>query len=241
MAPALCDICGRRPAQYTVRVRQNGEERTINVCAEDYAQLMRNQNRSPLESLFGRGGGGSLFDDFFGRDSESFGGDDMGSPMRRGRDREGVDINRMLSEQTKELLQSASRIAQEWGRHEIDTEHLLYALTENDVATAVLKQFKVDAADLQRQIETEAEKGELDEDQTEMGVSPRVKSVIERALMISRDLGHTYIGPEHLMIGLSEEEGLAGELLRRYGLTPEALRQKTVKVVGKGAEEGRVG
>src|SRR5207302_1218894 len=44
-----------------------------------------------------------------------------------------------------------------------------------------------------------------------------------------------------LLIGLAEEEeGLAGDLLRRYGLTPQALRQQTVRVVGQGAEEGRV-
>lgn len=43
------------------------------------------------------------------------------------------------------------------------------------------------------------------------------------------------------MIGLAEEdEGLAGEMLRRYGLTPQALRQQILKVVGRGAEEGRV-
>jgi len=56
-----------------------------------------------------------------------------------------------------------------------------------------------------------------------------------------RELGHSYVGPEHLLIGLAEEEeGLAGDLLRRYGLTPQALRQQTVRVVGQGAEEGRV-
>jgi ATP-dependent Clp protease ATP-binding subunit ClpC len=42
------------------------------------------------------------------------------------------------------------------------------------------------------------------------------------------------------LIGLlRESDGLAGQLLRKYGLTPESLRQQVVKVVGKGAEEGR--
>ncbi|HZA51001.1 MAG TPA: ATP-dependent Clp protease ATP-binding subunit [Myxococcaceae bacterium] len=72
-------------------------------------------------------------------------------------------------------------------------------------------------------------------------MSPRVKSALMAAFNASRDLGHSYVGPEHLLIGLAEEqEGLAGDLLRRYGLTGHALRQQTVHVVGRGAEEGRV-
>ncbi|HBU4156303.1 TPA: ATP-dependent Clp protease ATP-binding subunit, partial [Klebsiella pneumoniae] len=56
----------------------------------------------------------------------------------------------------------------------------------------------------------------------------------------SNELGHSYVGPEHFLIGLAEEgEGLAANLLRRYGLTPQALRQQVSKVVGKGAEDGR--
>jgi ATP-dependent Clp protease ATP-binding subunit ClpC len=75
----------------------------------------------------------------------------------------------------------------------------------------------------------------------EIGISPRVKSALQLALRAAQDLGHSYVGPEHLLIGLSEEEdGLAGQILRKFGLTPQALRQQTVKVVGKGAEEGRV-
>ena len=82
----------------------------------------------------------------------------------------------------------------------------------------------------------------LQENQTiEVTVSPRVKQVLENAFHDSRELGHSYVGPEHLLLGLlQEEDGMAGELLRRYGLTPEGLRQKIVKVVGKGAEEGRI-
>jgi len=60
--------------------------------------------------------------------------------------------------------------------------------------------------------------------------------------MASRELGHSYVGPEHLLIGclVEEDEGIAGAILRRYGLTPQALRQQIVKVVGRGAEDGRV-
>ncbi|VDB02538.1 AAA family ATPase [Klebsiella pneumoniae] len=71
-------------------------------------------------------------------------------------------------------------------------------------------------------------------------MSPRVKDALSRAFVASNELGHSYVGPEHFLIGLAEEgEGLAANLLRRYGLTPQALRQQVSKVVGKGAEDGR--
>ncbi|MFX5764991.1 Clp protease N-terminal domain-containing protein, partial [Acinetobacter baumannii] len=74
----------------------------------------------------------------------------------------------------------------------------------------------------------------------EIGVSPRVKDALSRAFVTSNELGHSYVGPEHFLVGLAEEgEGLAANLLRRYGLTPQALRQQVSKVVGKGAEDGR--
>ncbi|WP_284703203.1 Clp protease N-terminal domain-containing protein, partial [Escherichia coli] len=48
-------------------------------------------------------------------------------------------------------------------------------------------------------------------------------------------------GPEHLLLGLAEvPDSFAGDLLEKYGLTAQALRQMTDRVVGKGAEEGRV-
>ena len=74
-----------------------------------------------------------------------------------------------------------------------------------------------------------------------MGVSPRVKSVLQGAYQISRELGHSYIGPEHLLIALAvEPDGMAHEVLEKYGLSPESLRAKTTKVVGQGAEGGKV-
>ncbi|MBU0595950.1 AAA family ATPase, partial [Candidatus Bipolaricaulota bacterium] len=91
-------------------------------------------------------------------------------------------------------------------------------------------------------IEHNAPRGErAEDDTTDLNVTPRVKSALEHAFHASRDMGHSYIGPEHILIGLAEErEGMAGDVLAKYGLTSNALRQKTVKTVGRGAESGRV-
>lgn len=238
MADGVCDIDKTRPATHKIRAIQGGRETTIELCDTHYRQLRQQQSRtSPFESLFsGRGLFDSLPDDFSGFASE------MGYPLPR--DREATNIEEYISEHTKEIIQQAAENAVNFGRREVDTEHLLYALVDSDVVQEVLKQFQLNPSDLKNYIENNAPKGDQkrgEEERIEVTVSPRVKRVLENAFQDSRDMGHSYIGPEHLLIGLLEEdEGMAGDLLRKYGLSPESLRQKVVKVVGKGAQEGRV-
>jgi ATP-dependent Clp protease ATP-binding subunit ClpC len=250
MAAALCDVCKIRPATVRVRIARDGQEQVLNLCDVDYARLRQSEDRaeSPFESLFG---GGGIFDDMFERlagtaDAGSAGeAAESGSrrlPVRRRRtNREAVDVADYLSEQTKELLQRAAQLAAEWGKREVDTEHLLYVLADNEVAQAIFKQFRIAPQDIKTELEKTSPHEKAAAEAREIGVSPRVKSALVHAFEASRELGHSYVGQEHLLIGLAEEQdGIAGDLLRRYGLTPQALRQQTVKVVGAGAEEGRV-
>ena len=239
MAKGLCDICKQRPATHTVVITRNGRREVAELCNQDYARLRSRDAASPFDSLFG-GSPFNMFDDLpsdFGNFSS-----DMGYPLPR--DKEATNLEDLLSDHAKEIIQKAAETTVKFGRREVDTEHLLYALADSDVTAEVLKQFKLTKEDLKGYIEANAPKGtekKPDEGQVEVTVSPRVKSVLENAFQIARELGHGYIGPEHLLIALAEEdEGMAGDVLRKYGLTSQALRQKTVKVVGKGAKEGRV-
>lgn len=152
--------------------------------------------------------------------------------------RTSVDITQYFSDHTKELIQKAAEKAVQMGRASVDTEHLLYALTESDVVTEIFKTFNIKTQDIKDYIDEQAPRGS--EQSSEINISPRVKNALVNSFQIAREMGHGYIGPEHLLIALAQGEGLAGELLRKYDLKPEAIRQKTVKVVGKGAKEGRV-
>lgn len=261
MADGLCDICGVRPATVRAQVVSNGQRQTMELCDVDYRRLARQQrSSSPLESLFGERG--SLFDDFFTDDflssSPLAGARDRreeapeardpaaSAPPRSGRGRArgrgaAAGVAERLSEHADEILQSAARRAADFGRREVDTEHLLLALTESDVVRTILEQFKVSLDDLRNQIVAESPHGDAEPQEGEIGVTPRLKSALSRAFSVSSELGHSYVGPEHLLIGLAEEdEGVASDVLRRYGLTPQAIRQQAIKVVGRGAEEGRV-
>ncbi|WP_407073234.1 ATP-dependent Clp protease ATP-binding subunit [Pseudomonas sp. CFBP 13715] len=239
MMATLCEICNARPAVARVTVSQNGQARTMSVCDHDYRQLLRHQSMlNPFDSLLG--GGVSRFFDSIGGAAEQ-GGDDL--RLSAHVPRESVDATDAFSSQTLEILQRAGDKAHEFNRSELDTEHLLYVLADTDVGTALLKELKLSADDIKGYIDQHAQRGaaEAQAPVDQMSISPRLKKVFNFAFQASRDLGHSYVGPEHLLIGLSSvPESIAGTLLKKYGVTPEALRQKVVKVVGKGAEDGRV-
>ncbi|MCW4029762.1 MAG: AAA family ATPase [Candidatus Bathyarchaeota archaeon] len=236
MSRLICDICKTRPATAEVKVVENGQSRILHVCAQDL-RMLQQQSFSPFSRMFG----GNIFDNLFSEFGTDFGetSSALGYPLPR--HREAIDIDQYLSEHTKELFQDAAQIALKLKRDEVDTEHLLYAISNSEVVKELYKQFGIKPEDVRVYIENNAPQGSKEVHPQELGISPRVKRVFELSFEAAQQLGHGYIGPEHLLVGLMEEEdGMAGELLRKYGLTPEAVRQQIIKVVGKGAQQGRV-
>ncbi|MGF6574834.1 ATP-dependent Clp protease ATP-binding subunit ClpC [Paraburkholderia sp. GAS333] len=233
MPQTLCDICGARPASVRVTVLQDGEQRDLDVCDFHYIQLTRHQRYiSPLESLFGSG----LFDQ----------PTTANPPPHRGRLSSTHDRNRIeqhFSDQSKEILLRSAERAVLFGSREVDTEHLLYELPESDVVQTLLKQHHISTDDIRNYIDTNAPRRESapTTGHVQLGVSPRVKSALERAFVLSREMGHSYVGPEHILLGLADvPDSLAGVLLAKFGLTSQSLLQHSLRVVGKGAEPGRV-
>jgi ATP-dependent Clp protease ATP-binding subunit ClpC len=141
-------------------VSPDGQRRTVDMTESEYRRLVRQQRfSSPLESLFN--GRSSLFDEFFDEEPRAAttrtrrGGQNgkggRSIPIRSNR-RAAAGVQERLSEHAQELLQQAARTAQQWGRREVDTEHLLHALTGSDAARIVLEQFKIALDDLRQQL-----------------------------------------------------------------------------------------
>jgi ATP-dependent Clp protease ATP-binding subunit ClpC len=236
MATRMCDVCGIRPAVVTVRRIVPGEgQRVEHLCeihaAEAGAGRSAFGGRSPL-------GSGSLFDDFFGRffDEEPTGlsagsGRGMASP----RQAEQVDITQFFSDSTTQLLQRAAQQALEWGSLDLTSEHLLYAALQDGVVRRVLGEVGADAEAISAQLEEEAQKGERTD------VSPSLAPDAKRALLAayeeSRDMGSSYIGPEHVLLALAaDDESDAGRLLSRFGLSHVRLRGAVVRGVDTSGE-----
>ena len=71
-------------------------------------------------------------------------------------------------------MQEAAKHAADFGRSEVDTEHLPLALADSDAIKTILSQFKIKVDDPPLQIEAEAKRGDKPFE-GEIGVSPRVK------------------------------------------------------------------
>src|SRR3954449_13537006 len=169
---------------------------------------------------------GSPFDDFFAR---YMGG--AGQPRQR------VDITQFLSEQARELVNAAARRAAEMGSPDLDTEHLLWAMTEEESTQHLLSRAGVNPGQLRQQLEGMPSRGEPRSEPPSL--TPAAKRALLDAHQISRALGSTYIGPEHLLFALAvNPDSPGGRLLRQRGVTPEALQQA---VSGGGGGQGGTG
>ncbi|GAB3308379.1 ATP-dependent Clp protease ATP-binding subunit [Geodermatophilus aquaeductus] len=169
---------------------------------------------------------GSPFDDFFARYT---GG------ARQPRQR--VDITQFLSEQARELVNAAARRAAEVGSPDLDTDHLLWAMTEEESTRHLIGRAGADPAHLREELDGLPRRGEP-RAQTP-ALTPAAKRALLDAHQISRALGSTYIGPEHLLFALAiNPDSPGGRLLRQRGVTPEALQQAAA---GGGAGGGQGG
>ena len=144
-----------------------------------------------------------------------------------------VDIGRLMNEEAREAVREAAVKAAEWGSRDLDTDHFLWALARQDSTRRLLERAGVDAATILRDVEGEVSRGEAKETPPEL--TPAAKRALLDAHQISRALGSTYIGPEHLLFALPlNPDSPAGRILARERLTPEALRE----AVGGGTRGG---
>ena len=126
-------------------------------------------------------------------------------------------------------------------RHEyVGTEHLLLALLgdPSSVAMAALTNLGVDPQRLAAMVEQIVKPGAAPSGQTEpeLPYTSRAKKVLECTLAAGHDLHHSYVGPEHLLIGLlAEGQGIAAQLLADQGLTTERATEEIVRLLGPAA------
>ena len=128
----------------------------------------------------------------------------------------------------------------------IGTEHLLLALIHEGegVAATALRALDVDLDTLRREVEALVGRGQQPAS-GHIPFTPRAKKVLELALRESVQLGHDFIGTEHLLLGLVREgEGPAAQVLAQRGIELDAIRQQVIRLLhghqgGRGSRRGR--
>jgi len=125
--------------------------------------------------------------------------------------------------------------AQRLNHGSIGTEHILLGLVAEGtgVAASVLKQMNVDLQRIRKEIEKIVEGSPNIVTQGNLPFTPRAKTVLLLAVEEASNLGHNYIGTEHLLLGLIAEcEGVAARVLTNLGVEIGAVRGKVREFVG---------
>ena len=147
------------------------------------------------------------------------------------------------SERARRVLSLAQEEAQRFNHNYIGTEHILLGLVRETegVAARVLSSLSVDLSKVRSAVEFIIGRGEKPA-QGEIGLTPRAKKVVELAVDEARRMNHTYIGTEHLLIGLLREgEGVAAGVLESLGVTLDKVRAETHRILSHTSGTGTQG
>jgi ATP-dependent Clp protease ATP-binding subunit ClpB len=133
-----------------------------------------------------------------------------------------------LTIKSQEALQEAQRLAERKGNQELQPEHLLLTLLEDDegIASQIMGRLSVDAKSLRSDLVREIDRLPKVSGATPLGqlyISARLKEVMEKAFEEAEHLGDEYLSVEHLLLGLISVGGPCGELLERYGVASDKL------------------
>src|SRR5690242_232112 len=146
-----------------------------------------------------------------------------------------------FTERARKVLSLAQDEAQRFNHNYIGTEHLLLGLVrEGDgVAAKVLANLGVELNKVRSAVEFIIGRGDRIV-LGEIGLTPRARKVIELAVDEARRLNHTYIGTEHLLLGLVREgEGIASGVLESLGVNLEKVRTQTIQVLKTSDPKGQ--
>lgn len=228
-----CQRCRNNQAEIQVTRIKNGRKVVENICQECAQKDPSISGFAAKDGLFsssfdsGQNDLGSIFDAFFGSNG-------FGRPQS-----ESINISENFSSELEEVIKRASRLAEEKRSQQIDTEHLLSALTDDGLAGRLLKRLKIDPAKLKDRVNGQIKK---DTYRGQPDYSPRVKRVFNLAYQESYKLAHSYVGPEHLLMALAKEgEGLAAQILSDFGADYQKIKNSVIKIVGRGEDYGKEG
>jgi ATP-dependent Clp protease ATP-binding subunit ClpC len=154
-----------------------------------------------------------------------------------------------FTERVRKVLAMAREEAARLHHEYVGTEHILLGLIREGegVAATVLTNLSVELDDIQQKIEETVKKGKAGQTTgPDLPYTSRAKKVLELAMSEARELNHSYVGTEHLLLGLlREEKGIAAQVLTDAGVNLDAARAETLRILGtempQGGAQGQAG
>lgn len=139
-----------------------------------------------------------------------------------------------FTEPARRVMQEANQEAQRFNHEYIGTEHILLGLTTVNagVAATVLQKLNADVTKIRLATEAVLTAGQNGEMVGKLPQTSRGKKVIEYAMDEARNMQLSYVDIEHILLGLlREQEGVAANTLRNFGLTTENVRDEVIDIL----------
>ncbi|MFB1051348.1 ATP-dependent protease ATP-binding subunit ClpC [Paraliobacillus sp. JSM ZJ581] len=138
-----------------------------------------------------------------------------------------------FTERAQKVLALSQEEAVRLGHNNIGTEHILLGLVNEGegIAAKALTSLGLETEKIQKEVENLIGKGQK-VSQT-IHYTPRAKKVIELSMDEARKLGHSYVGTEHILLGLIREgEGVAARVLNNLSVSLNKARQQVLQLLG---------
>ena len=140
-----------------------------------------------------------------------------------------------FTDRAKKVMNLARQEAQRFNHEYLGTEHILLGLVQegSGVAANVLKNMGIDLNKIRMEVEKIVKTGPSMVTMGQLPFTPRAKKVLELSMEEAGNLGHNYIGTEHLLLGLiKENEGIAAQVLLNLGVKLEDVREEVLDFLG---------
>ncbi|MFH1710384.1 MAG: ATP-dependent Clp protease ATP-binding subunit [bacterium] len=140
-----------------------------------------------------------------------------------------------FTEKAVGVIMAGQEEARRLGAAFVGTEHILLGMIAKSepIVIKTLEYFRVDPAEVKEKIEELVASGE-ERGVTEIPFSAPMKKTLEYAWEEARQLGHSYVGVEHLFLGLVREgAGSAAKVLSELGISPSSAKNRVISLLGE--------
>ncbi|WP_085993710.1 ATP-dependent protease ATP-binding subunit ClpC [Oceanobacillus senegalensis] len=148
-----------------------------------------------------------------------------------------------FTERAQKVLALSQEEAVRLGHNNIGTEHILLGLVREGegIAAKALQSLGLEISQIQEEVEKLIGVGK--QPMQSIHYTPRAKKVVELSQDEARKLGHSYVGTEHILLGLIREgEGVAARVLNNLGVSLNKARQQVLQLLGSNeSQAGRQG
>ena len=141
-----------------------------------------------------------------------------------------------FTDQVRKSLQRAREEAARLHHEHVGTEHLLLGLLKDQFVASTLTNLGTGSEEVRRRVESSVKEGSAIILGPDFPYTAPAKKVLELAMSEARELNHSYVGTEHLLLGLLREgKGIAAQVLTEAGVRLDRARAETVRLLGSQA------